>query len=59
MMSFPIDLAKPAIEKTRGADLEEVERQFRYRQKRILVSTIIGYALFYFVRKNFSIAMPS
>jgi sugar phosphate permease len=32
--------------------------EFRYWQKRILVSTIIGYALYYFVRKNLSYAMP-
>src|SRR5438067_13937539 len=30
-----------------------------YWQRRILVSTIIGYALFYFVRKNLSVAMPA
>src|SRR5688572_32546163 len=32
--------------------------EFRYWQKRILISTIIGYALYYFVRKNLSYAMP-
>jgi OPA family glycerol-3-phosphate transporter-like MFS transporter/OPA family sugar phosphate sensor protein UhpC-like MFS transporter len=32
---------------------------FRYWQKRILISTIIGYALYYFVRKNLSYAMPA
>jgi OPA family glycerol-3-phosphate transporter-like MFS transporter/OPA family sugar phosphate sensor protein UhpC-like MFS transporter len=57
-MSFPIDLVKPLPEKPRVADPVDVERQYRYWQKRILISTIIGYALFYFVRKNFSIAMP-
>ena len=30
----------------------------RYWQKRILISTILGYALYYFVRKNLSYAMP-
>src|SRR4051794_38128645 len=30
-----------------------------YWQRRILVSTIIGYALYYFVRKNLSVAMPA
>src|SRR4051812_8513869 len=29
-----------------------------YWQRRILVSTIIGYALYYFVRKNITVAMP-
>jgi OPA family glycerol-3-phosphate transporter-like MFS transporter/OPA family sugar phosphate sensor protein UhpC-like MFS transporter len=36
----------------------EVKAQYRYWQRRILVGTIIGYAMFYFVRKNLSIAMP-
>jgi phosphoglycerate transporter family protein len=48
-------LSEPEQEAIRssGAAIE-----FRYWQKRILVSTIIGYALFYFVRKNLSVAMP-
>ena len=29
-----------------------------YWQPRILVSTIIGYAMYYFVRKNITVAMP-
>lgn len=37
---------------------DDVARQYRYWQMRILISTIAGYALFYFVRKNLSIAMP-
>ncbi len=37
---------------------EEIKRQFRYWQNRILLSSLIGYALFYFVRKNLGIAMP-
>lgn len=32
---------------------------FRQWQKRILLSTMLGYALFYFVRKNLSLAMPA
>ncbi|HEX6960653.1 MAG TPA: MFS transporter, partial [Lacipirellula sp.] len=36
----------------------EQRAEFRYWQKRILASTIMGYALFYFVRKNLSVAMP-
>lgn len=39
-------------------DPEEVRTQYRYWQNRILISSIIGYALFYFVRKNLSVAMP-
>src|SRR5262245_61931538 len=30
-----------------------------YWQRRILISTIVGYALYYFVRKNLSVAMPA
>lgn len=33
-------------------------RQYRYWQTRILITTLAGYALFYFVRKNLSVAMP-
>ncbi len=44
-----------AIELT---DPQEISREYRYWQKRVLFSSIIGYATFYFVRKNLSIAMP-
>jgi OPA family glycerol-3-phosphate transporter-like MFS transporter/OPA family sugar phosphate sensor protein UhpC-like MFS transporter len=37
---------------------EEIKKQFKYWQNRILISSLIGYALFYFVRKNIGIAMP-
>lgn len=36
----------------------EIAHEYRRWQKRVLVSSIIGYATFYFVRKNLSIAMP-
>jgi len=39
-------------------DAAEVKARYRYWQRRILISTIIGYATFYFVRKNLSVAMP-
>src|SRR6266536_2134843 len=39
-------------------DPEEIARKYRYWQRRALLSSIIGYATFYFVRKNLSIAMP-
>ena len=39
-------------------DPAEVKAQYRHWQRRILFSTIVGYAMFYFVRKNLSIAMP-
>src|SRR5881409_3321093 len=39
-------------------DADTVAGKYRYWQKRVLLSSIIGYATFYFVRKNLSIAMP-
>jgi sugar phosphate permease len=41
------------------ADPVESARLNRYWRKRILYSTMIGYAIFYFVRKNLSMAMPA
>jgi OPA family glycerol-3-phosphate transporter-like MFS transporter/OPA family sugar phosphate sensor protein UhpC-like MFS transporter len=49
--------APPAALPVTGA--EEVARQYRSWQRRVLLSTIVGYAMFYFVRKNLSIAMPA
>jgi sugar phosphate permease len=40
-------------------DKEEIRMQMRFWQNRILISSMIGYALFYFVRKNLSLAMPA
>ena len=40
-------------------DPAEIKAQYRYWQRRILFSTIVGYAMFYFVRKNLSVAMPA
>src|SRR3989454_5940714 len=37
---------------------DTVARKYRYWQKRVLLSSIVGYATFYLVRKNLSIAMP-
>lgn len=37
---------------------EAVERAYRRWRVRVLIAAIIGYALFYFVRKNLSVAMP-
>lgn len=39
-------------------DPAEVEQTYRHWRRRVLLTTIIGYALFYFVRKNLSVAMP-
>lgn len=37
---------------------EKNRHSFKYWQTRTIILTMVGYALFYFVRKNFSIAMP-
>ena len=39
-------------------DPAQIAAQQRYWQRRVMVATIVGYAVFYFVRKNLSIAMP-
>lgn len=36
----------------------EQKQRFKYWQTRTIIATMVGYALFYFVRKNFSLAMP-
>ncbi len=36
----------------------QTKRSFKYWQWRVIISSMIGYALFYFVRKNFSFAIP-
>ena len=38
---------------------EELSSRFRYWQWRVIICTMIGYSMFYFVRKNFSFAMPA
>ena len=40
------------------ASQTEIESRYPYWRKRILYSTTIGYAVFYFVRKNMSVANP-
>jgi len=37
----------------------EVDRQYRYWRFRILLTTIVGYALYYFVRVNISVPLGS
>ena len=34
----------------------EQSKRFKYWQMRTIIATMIGYALFYFVRKNFSLS---
>src|SRR6266513_1589424 len=42
----------------RSTDASEISKQYRFWQKRVLLSSIIGYATFYFVRANLPLAMP-
>ena len=37
---------------------ELIKTKHRYWERRMIVATIVGYATYYFVRKNLSIAMP-
>lgn len=37
---------------------DEQRHSFKYWQTRTIIATMVGYALFYFVRKNFSFAIP-
>src|SRR5687768_2479077 len=39
-------------------DPDRVARAYRFWRSDILISSIVAYALFYFVRKNLSVAMP-
>lgn len=39
-------------------DENEIKREYRYWRIRMMYSTFIGYAVFYFVRQNMSIAIP-
>jgi OPA family glycerol-3-phosphate transporter-like MFS transporter/OPA family sugar phosphate sensor protein UhpC-like MFS transporter len=39
-------------------DPAAIRQSYRKWQRRVLLSTIIGYGTFYFVRKNLSVAMP-
>ena len=36
----------------------QTERRFKYWQWRVIICSMVGYAMFYFVRKNFSFAIP-
>ncbi len=41
-----------------GSWKPEAIKQFKSWQMRTIVVSMIGYAIYYFVRKNFSLAMP-
>ena len=37
----------------------QTKHSFKYWQWRVIICSMIGYSMFYFVRKNFSFAMPA
>lgn len=57
-MSGFFDILKPAPFIEPIKDNEVVDKKYHYWRIRILYSTFIGYALYYFTRKTLSIAMP-
>ena len=36
----------------------QTDKRFKFWQWRVIICSMIGYAMFYFVRKNFSFAIP-
>ena len=38
---------------------KQTEKKYNYWQWRTLITLMIGYALYYFVRKHFSVVMPA
>ncbi len=57
-MSVLLNLFKPAPYIKEIEDPEVVSKTYNYWRLRILYSTFIGYALYYFTRKSFTFAMP-
>lgn len=58
MLAQAVQLLSPAQPAPPIEDPAEVRDQYAYWRRRILISSLIGYALFYLVRKNLSVAMP-
>ena len=57
MKLFDIFKPVPALEQV-DISTDEYKKDYRYWRIRIMYTTMIGYALFYFVRKNMSLALP-
>ena len=59
-MTEIFNFLKPAPAKEQTiTDSAELNKRYRYWRTRIMYTTMIGYIMFYFVRKNISIAMPA
>lgn len=59
MLARAIRLLSPAPPAPPIEDVGLINDQYRYWRRRILYSSLVGYALFYLVRKNLSVAMPA
>ena len=57
-MGSILNLFKPAPYIDEINDQEEVKEKYHYWRIRIIYSTFVGYALYYFTRKSFTFAMP-
>lgn len=51
-------MEKVNVEISVGEMTEQQQKRFKYWETRTIIAAIVGYAMFYFVRKNISIAMP-
>ena len=59
-MNNILNFLKPApVSEQKNLDPKELKSTYRYWRNRIMYTTMIGYIMFYFVRKNISIAMPA
>jgi len=51
--------AQPDAPPAEFSSQSDLDHRYRYWRRRILFSSLIGYALFYFVRTNISVALPA
>src|SRR5262245_29465579 len=59
MSSVPTPLQAQPDAPVLGYESSEVDRKYRYWRKRILLTTIAGYAMYYFVRANISVPLKA
>lgn len=59
MFTKIINALKAQPHAARLTDKSQIQQTYRHWRVRMMYSMMIGYAAFYFVRKNFSMAMPS
>lgn len=49
---------QPQVASVQLADPQQIDRAYRHFRPQILLWSTVGYGMFYFVRKNLSVAMP-